>query len=175
MSGECLILPAGPAAILHVIRHVRAIPDGIELAALPRHYGLSPESVAATFMALERLAVISRVFAAADTHRPAAYLVVHEMVRGVGGVTLLATDDFPAIARPVSWWLKRTAIPRLAHDLRRAEVRALDNAASIAWLKWLGAVVETRLPDYGPGGETFVQLSWRRSDHVRVPEVPEAA
>lgn len=71
------------------------------------------------------------------------------VLAGIGGVWLLGTD---AISRNWRWFLRATAegLPGLftRHTVLRNAVDR-DNAASLRWLKWLGATFLTEVDVHG--------------------------
>ena len=85
------------------------------------------------------------------------------VLAGVGGVWLLGTD---AITRNWRWFLRATAegLPALfsRHEVLRNAVDR-ENAASLRWLKWLGA---TFLMEIDVHGHPFVLFEMRKRRDV---------
>lgn len=112
-----------------------------------------------------------------NVHRPVAFVMGHETGRRTLQLSLLATDEWPLVARAVVRWCVRVFKPQaLALGYRRAECRAIaghDDAEYL--LSRLGFVCEVALPNYGEDGQMFKQWAWRASDHVFHAENPKAA
>ena len=85
------------------------------------------------------------------------------VLAGIGGVWLLGTD---AITRNWRWFLRATAegLPSLfgRHEVLRNAVDR-ENAASLRWLKWLGA---TFLMEIDVHGHPFVLFEMRKRRDV---------
>ena len=113
-------------------------------------------------------AVLARVFA----HRgqPAAVVTFHAITPKALAVSLVATDDWPRVARAMMRWGVREARPYLLEQgFARAECRTMDgHADAIRLLERFGFVLECRLPDFGASGAAFLQYAWRLNDHRAV-------
>ena len=80
---------------------------------------------------------------------------------GVGSILMIATDEWPLIARPATRWVKRVAIPRILDPLcHRTQCEAWEgNLVTLRWLTALGYKVEGRLEAYGKNREGFLQYA----------------
>jgi hypothetical protein len=134
-------------------------------------YGLDAEAAA---LGLASPAVLARVFAHRDA--PAAIVAFHQLTPKTLVVSLMATGDWPRVARAVLLWGVREAKPALtARGFERAECRTMEgHAEAIELLERLGFVRECRLPRFGALGASFLQYAWRLIDHVPV-QIPESA
>lgn len=85
-------------------------------------------------------------------------------------VSLLATDEWPDVAREVYRWAKTVARPKLvAMGYLRCECRTLaGHEDAIRMLEHLGFTMECRVPQFGATGHAFIQYAWRLNDHVHV-------
>lgn len=92
-------------------------------------------------------------------------------------VSMMSTARWKEAARPlIRWGLKYFKPVALHWGYRRVECRTIaGNSDAIRFLEGLGFRLECAVPDYGVNGEGFLQYAWRASDHVPVPENPEAA
>ena len=120
-------------------------------------------------------AVLARVFS--DAGQPAAVITFHRLTPKALVVSLVATDDWRAVARAVVRWGVRVAKPTLLSlGYERAECRTMEgHDEAIALLERLGFVRECPLPCFGGRGTAFVQYAWRLIDHVPVQLAEGAA
>ncbi len=135
--------------------------DAVELAEL----GIDPESAA---LAFSGPAALARVFAHGDV--PTAIVAFHRLTPKTVAASLMATDDWPHVARAVVRWGMRGARPALlAQGYARAECRTQEaHGPAIRLLEHLGFVCECRVPNFGACGAAFLQYAWRLDDHVPV-------
>jgi len=142
--------------------------DVRELAA----YGMDIESAALAFASP---GILARVFA--HEGRPAAIVTFHRLTPKALAVSMMATDDWPLVARAVVRWGWRDARPRLiAAGYERAECRTIEgHVEAIALLERLGFVRECLLPRFGAQGASFLQYAWRLNDHVPIQLTQGAA
>lgn len=155
-------------AVRSIMGRLRAR-DAAELDEL----GIEPESATAAFAAP---AVLTRVFAYRE--EPTAIVAFHRLTPKTVAASLMATDDWPRVARAVMRWGVREARPALLRaGYARAECRTLGgHADAIRLLERLGFVCECRVPNFGTTGAAFLQYAWRLDDHVPVqsPKSPAA-
>jgi hypothetical protein len=142
--------------------------DARELAA----YGLEPEEAALAFASP---AILARVFA--HEARATAIVAFHRLTSKALVVSMMATDEWPCVARAVLRWGWREARPTLiAAGYERAECRTIDgHVEAIELLERLGFVRECLLPRFGADGASFLQYAWRLIDHVPVQLAQSAA
>ncbi|MFM9865516.1 MAG: hypothetical protein ACKVRO_18140 [Micropepsaceae bacterium] len=156
-------------AALSIMGRLRAR-DAAELAEL----GVDPESAATAFASP---AVLARTF----THdgQPAAIVAFHRLTPRTVAASLMATDDWPRVARAVIRWGIREARPALLNAAyARAECRTMEgHGDAIRLLERLGFVCECRVPNFGANRTAFLQYAWRLEDHVpvQIAESPAAA
>jgi RimJ/RimL family protein N-acetyltransferase len=133
--------------------------DAAELAEL----GIDPDTAATAFASP---AVLARVFAYED--RPAAIVAFHCLTPKTVAASLMATDDWPRVARGVVRWGVREARPALLRQgFARAECRTMEgHDPAIRLLERLGFVCECRVPNFGASGAAFLQYAWRLDDHA---------
>jgi hypothetical protein len=107
---------------------------------------------------------------------PVAIVAFHQLTPKTLVVSLMATEDWPRVARAVLRWGVREAKAELiARGFERAECRTMEgHADAIELLERLGFVRECRLPRFGAQGASFLQYAWRLIDHVHV-QSPEGA
>lgn len=141
--------------------------DAAELAEL----GIDPGAAAAAFAVP---AVLTRVFACGE--EPVAIVAFHRLTPKAVAASLMATDDWPRVARAVVRWGMREARPALlAQGFARAECRTMEgHAPAIRLLERLGFVCECRVPNFGACGAAFLQYAWRLEDHVPVQSTESA-
>lgn len=98
----------------------------------------------------------------------AAVVAFHQLTPKALAVSLLATEDWPHVARDVFRWGVREARPRLlAMGYERAECRTMEgHDDAVALLERFGFVKECRLDRYGASGIAFWQYAWRLGDHA---------
>ena len=135
--------------------------DAAELFEL----GIDSDSAAAAFA---NPAALAHVFA--HDGKPTAIVAFHRLTPKTVAASLMATDDWPHVARAVVRWGIREARPALlAEGYARAECRTMDgHAPAIRLLERLGFVCECRVPNFGASGAAFLQYAWRLDDHVPV-------
>ena len=141
--------------------------DAVELAEL----GIDVESAALAFASP---AVFARVFA--HEAAPAAIVAFHRLTPKTVAASLMATHDWPHVARAVVRWGMREARPALlSAGFARAECRTQEgHADAIRLLERLGFVCECRVPNFGASGAAFLQYAWRLDDHVPVQSAESA-
>lgn len=163
LSDEIIPLPATDEveALMHNLR----ARDKLELRACGYN---SPAQVARTFARVLCGAVFLHDW------RPAAVVAFAEMTPSTLSAALLASDDWPKVARRVMRYGQRTLKPMLlGKGYKRAECRTIaGHDDAIRFLKRFGFVEECRVPLYGRDGETFVQFAWRLCDHENKGDVP---
>ena len=144
--------------IRSVLAQLRAR-DAAELT----EYGLDRSAAEAAFATP---AVLARIFA--HRGRPSAVVAFHHLTPKALVASMMATDDWPRVARAMLRWGIREAKPYLlAQGYTRAECRTLEgHADAIRLLERLGFVFECRLPNFGATGAAFLQYAWRLTDHV---------
>jgi RimJ/RimL family protein N-acetyltransferase len=142
--------------------------DAAELAEL----GIDPDTAATAFASP---AVLAHVFAYED--RPAAIVAFHCLTPKTVAASLMATDEWPRVARGVVRWGVREARPALLRQgFARAECRTMEgHDPAIRLLERLGFVCECRVPNFGASGAAFLQYAWRLEDHVPVQSAEGAA
>lgn len=81
---------------------------------------------------------------------------------GTLALLMFATDSLPAVGLPLTRWLKREWLPRMAGaGIHRVEAVSMVGYADMhRWLKTLGLRSEGVLRRYGKRGEDFVQYAW---------------
>lgn len=159
------ILPLEIGAVASVAQRMRAA-DAREIYAC--RWTVDPITIA------HQVSTASRFGFVALTPRgdPAAVVAALEQWPGFYQVAMFATDEWPAVAlsttRAVERWIRPAM---LAAGARRAEARShAEHADAHRWLTWLGFVAETRLPDFGRGGEEFILFAWRKHSRVHVQQ-----
>jgi len=135
--------------------------DARELAA----YGLTLEAAALAFASP---AILARIFA--HEGRATAIVTFHRLTPKALVVSMMATDDWPFVARAVVRWGWREARPVLiAAGFERAECRTIEgHVEAIELLERLGFVRECPLSRFGAHGASFLQYAWRLNDHVPI-------
>jgi hypothetical protein len=149
-------------AVLDDVRSILARLRARDAAELDE-YGFDRETAAVAFASP---AVLARVFAYMGT--PTAILAFHRLTPKALAASMMATDDWPRVARAVVRWGVREARPALLTlGYERAECRTLEgHADAIRLLARLGFVLECRVPCFGTSGAAFLQYAWRLNDHV---------
>jgi hypothetical protein len=101
-------------------------------------------------------------------HGPAAFIAFHQLTPKALQVSMLASDEWPLVARDMYRWGVTHCRPRLLElGYTRAECRVMSgHDDAIRMLEHLGFVKECDLPDYGASGRMFHQFAWRLNDHV---------
>ena len=142
--------------------------DARELSA----YGIDLDGAASAFASP---AILARVFA--HKGRATAVVTFHRLTPRALVVSMMATDDWPFVARAVVRWGWREARPALiAAAYERAECRTIEgHVEAIELLERLGFVRECLLPRFGAQGASFLQYAWRLTDHVPVQLTQGAA
>ena len=97
----------------------------------------------------------------ADDETPIAIIGGRLRWPGVGSIIMIATDDWPKIARAATRWVKRVAIPKIVDPVcHRSQCEAWEgNLVTLRWLARLGYRVEGRLEAYGKNREGFLQYA----------------
>ena len=95
---------------------------------------------------------------------------------GVGSILMIATDEWPRIARAATRWVKRVAIPKIVDPVcHRSQCEAWEgNLVTLRWLSRLGYRVEGHLEAYGKNREGFLQYARIRPGQDRPAERPGA-
>jgi hypothetical protein len=88
---------------------------------------------------------------------------------GLAEVSMMATDEFPAIGAAFGRHLRLRTIPALAASgaVRRVVALCADRAEARRYLEHCGARHECALPGFGAKGETYHQFAWIAADFVR--------
>lgn len=75
---------------------------------------------------------------------------------------MFATDGVTAIGRPLTRWIKREWLPRMAAaGVHRVEAASLAGYRDMhRWLGSIGLWLEAEMPRFGKGGEAFYLYSW---------------
>jgi hypothetical protein len=117
--------------------------------------GMTPDVVHATLDAMP--AVEFKIFGSI------AFIAFHAITPRCLQVAMLATDEWPSVAREVYRWGVRECRPKLlALGYRRAEVRTQEgHEDAIRMLEHFGFELECRIPRYGASGATFLQYRWQ--------------
>lgn len=133
--------------------------DRAELA----EYGISTDEATALLSAPSEL---TRVFNREG--EPLAIIAFHAITPKALAVSMLATDDWPRVAREAWRWAMRVARPTLlARGYTRAECRTMKgHEDAIRFLERLGFRLECQIPNFGASGSAFLQYAWRLQDHV---------
>lgn len=99
----------------------------------------------------------------AGTERAIAVIGATEIWPGVWSAGMFATDEFPKIGLSLTRWVRKSMIPLLRSEgMHRAECRSMaGHEVAHRWLALLGAEMESRVPNYGKGGEDFFTFAWR--------------
>lgn len=166
MSARPTILPADSADILHVCRNLREV-DRLE-AWETRWPGLDGEmdldALAAELIAARPYALMLDAVFPAVGERPAALLGAVELWPHVVTVMMLATDDWPRVARGTFRHVRDRMIPALkAHGAIRAQCFVMDSHVQARrFVERLGAESDAYLEDYGRSGAPFRLYRWRR-------------
>lgn len=143
------LLPA-----LHVCRNLRAA-DIREIEAT-RWGSYSPEDLAIEVARVWTLNGYGWSVFGGDG-LPVAFFGATQPWPGVFSAYMLATDDFPRVALPLTKFVKRVFIPYLRERGHRIEARSIDgHTQAHGWLRLLGAGVEARMQRYGRNGEDFL-------------------
>lgn len=149
--------------LLHICENLRDI-DRRECEAV-RH-DASPIALARELYMSWPLAFLARIAFAVAPVEPVAMLLLTPTGAGQINAALLATPRFGEVAKALTRHMLRDVRPMLlAAGVRRMECRTLaEHVEARRWLRFLGAIEETQIPDGGKSGETFVQYAWRKSD-----------
>lgn len=153
------------ADLNHVFANMRAM-DAREAFAL--RSAPDPYAVAAEKWSVMKYMAVALAAGLDNSPRAVALLMLWPMdeTGGLLSGNMVATPAWPKIARLFLAHLRGEIAPRLlSSGVRRIECRVLDaHRSSIALCRALGAVEEGRCVDYGPNGESFRLMAWRRSD-----------
>ena len=154
-------------AVRSIMGRLRAR-DAAELAEL----GFDHDEAALAFAAP---AALARIFSCNGA--PVAIVAFHRVTPKTVAASLMATHDWPRVARAVVRWGIREARPALlAQGFARAECRTMEgHADAIRLLERLGFVCECRVPNFGASGAAFLQFAWRLDDHVSVQSAESPA
>jgi hypothetical protein len=146
--GPLELLPA-----LYVTRHLRAA-DVRELDAT-RYGEIDLDALAYEIAKLWTLN--GNGWAAYGDGTPVALFGATQAWPGMYSAFMLATDDFPKIALPVTKFVKQVFIPFLRQNGHRVEARSIDgHDQAHRWLKLLGATEECRLKGFAKDGADFL-------------------
>lgn len=152
---------ATPDQIAYVARHMRAR-DRAEFM---------PLSPARSHIELCELLVQNYgsrldVIAACDGNEPVAIGGLIQHRPNVATLLMYATDRFPAIAHPLTRFIRKCLFPAGretgVHRIEATSIAGYDEAHR--WIEMLGLQREAELPGYGRGGETYISFAWVRPD-----------
>lgn len=169
MTGRAIVLPAEPGEIMHVCRHMREV-DRLE-AWETRWPGLDgepdPDALAADLIQARKSALMMHAvfpWPLGTGAAPAALLGAVEIWPRVVQVMMLATDDWPSVARGTFRHVRDRMIPALrAHGAIRAQCFVMEaHGEACRFVEHLGAELDARLEDYGRSGAAFRLYRWRR-------------
>ena len=170
MTARAIVLPATSADVMHVCRHMRAV-DRTEawetrwpgLDGEPDPDALAADLIAARPYALMMNAVFPMIGGYHDG-QPAALLGAVEIWPRVVQVMMLATDDWPKVARGTFRHVRDRMIPALrAHGAIRAQCFVMEaHGEACRFVEHLGAELDARLEHYGRSGAAFRLYRWRR-------------
>ena len=101
-----------------------------------------------------------------DDQTPVAIIGGRLRWPGVAGILMIATDDWPKIARAATRWVARVAIPKIVDPVcHRSQCEAWEgNLVTMRWLSRLGYRVEGQLEAYGKNREGFLQYARLRPE-----------
>lgn len=101
-----------------------------------------------------------------DAGEPAAVFGAYERWPRRWSVFMFGTDSVPAIGLPLTRHVMRNVTPALEGlGMLQADCYSLDGHVDAQnWLRVLGFVEQSRLPNYGRDGETFLRFVWQRGD-----------
>lgn len=160
------IAPLERDAVTFVARRMRAL-DRAEIFAT--RWDDDPDAVAAETVALARIGCVAWN-GTGDAGEPVAVACAMPLWPGVWSIGLYATDAWPAVARQVTRWIKRTIPALIAAGGHRAECRSLaTHATAHRWMERLGAVREAVLTGYGRNRETFYLYAWTHQPTGETP------
>jgi len=152
-----IIRLATPDDVVFVCSHLRAH-NAREIAAV--RWSDDPTVLAKEILAAEPRCIRLEALCIADGLLPAVLAGAWLKGPGLAQVCFLATDEWPAIARVATRYLRQSFIPAVLGGLRRAETVVLDVPEHRRWLKFLGFTVEGLAPAYGKRGEDFAHVAW---------------
>lgn len=159
---EPALLPLTGVTLLPVARAMRAA-DRREVFAT--RFDDDPDALVRDLVSVSRFGA-----AIARAGQPIAAMGATECWPGMWSVWLIATDEWPRVARATTRWARHaleTVLP--AAGAHRCECRSIaDHATAHRWLVHLGARAEAVHPGFGRRRETFITFAWR-FDHVRNP------
>jgi hypothetical protein len=96
-------------------------------------------------------------WAAYGDGQPVALFGAAQPWPGVFSAFMLATDDFPRIALPVTKFVRRIFIPFLRQHGHRVEARSIEgHDEAHRWLRVLGATEECRMKAFAKDGADFL-------------------
>lgn len=159
-----ILSPPDLASLQHIARNMRER-DRREVCA--ELWTFDPDGLAIQLLDVWRVAGAWGQVASLEGE-PVAQLIAWWRTPSTVQVSVIATDRWREIVRPFSLHVRHEVIPLLlAHGVKRAECRAMaTHEDARRWLTWLGATEECLIPNWGKGGETFVQYAWD-ADNVR--------
>lgn len=133
-------------------------------------YGMRPADVAASITS--QAPVLFHLWTGQSG--PAAFVAFHALTPVALSVSMLATEDWPHVARDVyRWGVIKAKRHLLSLGFVRAECRTMDgHEDAIRLLEHLGFKLECRVPGFGATGRDFLQYAWRLTDHVHLSVSP---
>lgn len=106
---------------------------------------------------------------------PAAFMAFHQVTPRALNVSMLATDDWPQVARQVVRWSIDVRSRLLGKGFTRADCRTMaGHDDAIRMLEHFGFRRECTLRGYGASGVDFIQFAWSLGDQSDVPERAES-
>jgi hypothetical protein len=101
------------------------------------------------------------IVALTDEDVPAAVGGLIEVRPNVFSLLFFATDEFRAVARGLTRWIKAELFPRVMEGGYRIECWSIaEHAQAHRWIEALGLVRRYEDAGFGKNGETFVLFSW---------------
>lgn len=154
-----ILLPIATATVYPIVANLRAA-DRAEVFA--QRWSESDDALVADTVRNIQVGFV----AANDRGRPVAVVGAAEVLPGLWGTAMMATDEWPTVALAATRHIRRTLMPLLlARGGHRAECRSLStHAEAHRWLRRLGFVREAVMPCAGRNRETFHLYAWRLSD-----------
>lgn len=134
-----------------------------------------PETLVADFIAarasaLGLLALCDETLVAAPDERSPAVAILGALLEAPGraSVIMIATDEWPRIAKAATRYAMRKAIPAYLAGVRSAECRCwAENLISRLWLARLGFRRVADLEQHDDLGSTFMLYRWINPKFVR--------